>query len=81
MGINDLAALRSIQNVLGGYIQARSGINAYRYRLHDRTGITYLISLINGYIRNSKRIIQLNNVCNLLNIPLIEPHPLTQSSG
>nr|YP_764418.1 putative site-specific DNA endonuclease [Stigeoclonium helveticum]ABF60219.1 putative site-specific DNA endonuclease [Stigeoclonium helveticum] len=67
--------------MLGGYVKKRSGINAYRYRLHNKAGMMHLIQLINGHIRNSQRIPQLQRICNLYNIPFKDPIPLTDNNG
>jgi hypothetical protein len=51
----------------------RSGVKAYRYRLHNREGMIQLINCINGYIRHSSRLLHLHRVAQQLNIYLIEP--------
>lgn len=73
----DEHTLLSIKNKLGGSVKLRSGVNAFRYRLHNREGMINLVNRINGHIRNSKRVPQLMKVCKLLNIPFIDPFPLT----
>ena len=80
MGLEDLALLRFIQDKLGGGIKMRSGAKAYRYRLHNREGMQTLIHCINGYIRHSSRLLQLHRVCQQLNIPVLEPVILNNSS-
>lgn len=40
-----------------------------------------LITRINGYIRHSTRLLQLNRVCSVLDIPLLTPDTLTDSHG
>jgi LAGLIDADG endonuclease len=69
----DERILRIIQNKLGGSIKARSGVKAIRWRLYNRLGMLDLINRINGYIRHTNRLIQLNYVCTLLNIELKSP--------
>ncbi|BCU04896.1 putative LAGLIDADG endonuclease (mitochondrion) [Astrephomene gubernaculifera] len=69
-----------IQNKLGGRIQLRSGVSAVRYRLHNKDGIINLIHRINGLCRNSVRVVQLQRMCEHLNIPYIQPLPLTADS-
>lgn len=81
VGFEDLAILRYIQNKLGGSIKIRSGAKAYRYRLHNREGIIILISCVNGYIQHSSRLLQLHRVCLELNIPVIRPVTITNSSA
>ena len=80
MGLEDLALLRFIQDKLGGSIKMRSGAKAYRYRLHHREGMKTLIHCINGNIRHSSRLLQLHRVCQQLNIPVLEPVILNNSS-
>jgi ubiquinol-cytochrome c reductase cytochrome b subunit len=58
-------------------LKLRAGINAVRYRLHNKEGMINLINAINGNIRNTKRLPQLHKVCTILNIPIIEPINLT----
>jgi LAGLIDADG endonuclease len=77
MDIRDEHALQIIKNVYGGSIKLRSGANALRYRLHHKSGLLSLISDINGNIRNSNRLIQLNKICIKYELNLIYPKPLT----
>jgi hypothetical protein len=56
--ISDIAVLEKIQLKYGGFIQPRSGVNAMRYRLHNKTGMIKIVQDINGYIRNPARFIQ-----------------------
>lgn len=69
-----------IQNKLGGSTKARSGVNAVRYRLHNKEGMLDLTYRINGLCRNSVRIAQLKNMCEHLNVPFIHLQPLTADS-
>lgn len=75
MALSDEHALSQIKQKLGGSIKLRSGVKALRYRLHHKEGILELVSRINGHIRNSVRLEQLKKVCDILNIPLLEPKP------
>ncbi|MCB7059711.1 hypothetical protein LIZ31_17210, partial [Eggerthella lenta] len=68
VALEDEIALKEIQNKFGGSIKLRSGVKAIRYRLLNKTGIIKLINAVNGNIRNSKRLVQFNKVCILLNI-------------
>lgn len=72
----DYHTLMLIKNKLGGSVKLRSGINAYRYRLHNREGMLNLIHRINGNIRNSQRIPALMKVCSVLDIIYIPAVPL-----
>lgn len=81
MDIYDEYALNKVKQKLGGSIKLRSGAKAFRYRLHHKTGMLNLIHRINGKIRQSKRIVQLKNICTKLDIPFKEPVPLTPNSS
>ena len=70
-------ALQIIKNVYGGSIKLRSGISALRYRVHHKTGLLTLINDVNGEIRNSNRLVQLNKICLKYEISLIYPQKLT----
>lgn len=78
---SDEKALMLIKNKCGGSVKLRSGVKAFRYRLHHKNGIKNLVNRINGNIRNTKRIPQLIKVCNILEIPYVEPCPLSLSSS
>ena len=81
MGISDEHCLRYIQNKLGGSIKLRSGVKAWRWRLHNKDGMTQLIYCINGHIRHSGRTVQLHKVCQTLNITPSAPSVLDQNSA
>jgi ubiquinol-cytochrome c reductase cytochrome b subunit len=70
-----------IQNKFGGSVKLRSGSNSIRYRLHNRAGMIKLINAINGNIRNTKRLVQLEKVCILLDIKIIRPIKLTKENS
>ena len=77
MDIRDEHALQIVKNVYGGSIKLRSGANAIRYRLHHKSGLLKLINDVNGEIRNSNRLVQLNKICHKYEIILIYPKKLT----
>ena len=77
MDLRDEHALQIIKNVYGGSIKLRSGISALRYRLHHKSGLLKLINDVNGEIRNSNRLVQLNKICLKYEISLIYPQKLT----
>jgi len=81
MGIDDEHTLMQIKQKLGGSVKSKAGVKALRYRLHNRAGMIDLITRINGHIRNSVRLPQLELVCYNLNIPLIQPMEITKSNG
>lgn len=81
MDIRDENALQSVKNVYGGSIKLRSNAKALRYRLHHKEGLLRLIYDVNGLIRNSYRLVQLNKVCTKYEISLILPEKLTYNNG
>lgn len=81
MDVRDERALQAIKNVYGGSIKLRSGVSALRYKLHHKEGLLSLINDVNGEIRNSVRLIQLNYICIKYNIALTSPIPLTSDNA
>ena len=81
VALADERLLRIIQNKLGGSIKPRSGVQAIRWRLHNRAGMLELTHRVNGYIRHSKRFIQFNRVCALLSVQIISPDTLHNKHG
>jgi hypothetical protein len=81
VALADERMLRIIQNKLGGSIKPRSGVQAIRWRLHNRSGMLELINRINGYIRHSSRLAQLNSVCALMDVELLSPDTLHNKHG
>lgn len=81
MDIRDERALQAVKRVYGGSIKLRSNANALRYRLHHKEGLLNLINDVNGQIRNSNRMTQLNKICLKYNLILIWPEKLTKDNG
>src|SRR6266571_4802085 len=81
MDIRDEHALQIIKNVYGGSIKLRSGCNAIRYRLHHKSGLLNLINDVNGQIRNSNRLVQLNKILNKYELTLIYPDKINYDNG
>lgn len=81
MDIRDENALQSVKSVYGGSIKLRSNAKALRYRLHHKEGLLRIINDVNGLIRNSYRLVQLNKVCTKYDISLILPEKLTFEDG
>jgi hypothetical protein len=81
MDIRDEHALQFIKNAYGGSIKLRSGSNSIRYRLHHKLGLLNLIKDVNGLIRNSNRLLQLNKICIKYELNLIYPDKLNYDSG
>ncbi|CAO1638533.1 unnamed protein product, partial (mitochondrion) [Parajaminaea phylloscopi] len=63
-----------------GTIKKRAGNKSYRYRVDNKATMKILIKNLNGYIRHSKRLPQLHEMCIALNIPLQEPVELIKGS-
>jgi hypothetical protein len=81
MDIRDEHALNIIKNIYGGTIKLVSGARALRYCLRHKEGFLALVHDINGLIRNSNRLIQLNKICNKYDIELKYPEKLTYFNG
>lgn len=81
MSLADEHALAIIKQKLGGSIKLRSGVKAIRYRLHHKKGMEDLINRINGKIRRSSRIKQLNSICSKFNIEMVYPKDITVKNG
>lgn len=81
MGLQDEHALAIIKQNLGGSLKLRSGVKALRYRLHNKKGMIELINRVNGKIRHTSRIKQLELVCSTLKINITHPHDLTINNG
>jgi len=73
MSLQDEHALAIIKQKLGGSIKLRSGVKGLRYRLHNKKGMIELINRINGKIRHTSRVKQLESICSNLNIRIIYP--------
>lgn len=81
VALADERMLRIIQNKLGGTIKPRSGVRAIRWRLHNKSGMIELINRINGHIRHTSRLLQLNRVCSVLDLKLLSPDVLHNKHG
>ena len=81
VALADERMLRIIQDKLGGSIKPRSGVQAIRWRLHNRSGMIDLVNRINGYIRHSSRLIQLNNVCAVIGVQSLSSDRLHKKHG
>nr|YP_009072330.1 LAGLIDADG endonuclease [Sclerotinia borealis]AHX82994.1 LAGLIDADG endonuclease [Sclerotinia borealis] len=81
MGLQDEHALAIIKQKLGGSIKLRSGVKALRYRLHNQKGMIELINRVNGNIRHTSRIKQLESICLTLGINIIYPKAITIQNG
>lgn len=78
----NISVLQTIQSKLGGTITKRTtSQNTYRYYLGTKAGMIQLTHRINGNIRGYSRQIQFKELCIFLNIPYIEPSPLTVNNA
>lgn len=77
----DEPILMFVKQQLGGSLKLRSGTKSVRYRLHNTPGMIALVHRINGYIRNSVRMVQLERVCNHLKIDYKQPISLETDSS
>jgi hypothetical protein len=81
MDIRDEHALQIVKNVYGGSIKLVSNANALRYCLRHKSGFISLVNDVNGNIRNSYRLVQLNKICVKYDIPLIYPAKLSYDNA
>lgn len=81
MSLQDEHALAIIKQKLGGSIKLRSGTKALRYRLHNKKGMVELINRINGKVRHTSRVKQLESICCNLNMIIIYPTAITKNNG
>jgi hypothetical protein len=81
MDIRDEHALQIVKNVYGGSIKLRSNSNALRYRLHHKEGLLTLINDVNGHIRNSHRLVELNKICDKYDLNPIYPNKMDYDNG
>lgn len=65
----------------GGSVKLYGGDNYLRYRLHHKEGLLNLINKVNGLLQNPIRILQLGKICEIYNIELKDPKPLTYYNG
>ena len=81
MDIKDFNAIEIIKNVYGGSIKYPSGKKAVRYCLRHKSGFLDLVNDVNGLIRNSNRLVQLEKVLRKYGIELIYPKKLTYNNA
>jgi len=81
MSLQDEHALAIIKQKLGGSLKLRSGVKALRYRLHNKKGMIELVNRINGKIRHTSRLKQLESICSNLKIKIVYPTVITKDNG
>lgn len=79
--LRDKKCLYLIKQKFGGSVKLFSGDNYLRYRLHHKEGLLNLINKVNGLLQNPIRILQLGKICEIYNIELKDPKPLTYYNG
>lgn len=79
--LRDKKCLYLIKQKFGGSVKLYSGDNYLRFRLHHKEGLLNLIDKTNGLFQNPIRILQLGKICEIYNIELKEPKPLTYYNG
>ncbi|NP_696987.1 Orf243 (mitochondrion) [Monosiga brevicollis] len=77
---SNLKCLYRIKTVFGGNIKPGKG-KWHRYKLHHKEGIINIVNSLNGRLRNPVRILQLDKVCALYNIKLLDTPSLNYSSN
>nr|YP_003204909.1 endonuclease [Millerozyma farinosa]CAY39279.1 Endonuclease, NAD5 group I intron encoded [Millerozyma farinosa] len=81
MDIKDKKSLYDIKNKFGGSMYMIANANALKYQMSHKKGLMTLMNAINGNMRNPKRMLQMNKLCNKYNIKLLFPKPLTYNNG
>ena len=81
MDSRDKKALEEVKERFGGNIYSIKNANALRYVLSNKKELLVLIHVINGLIRNPKRLEQMNNYCIKYSVELKQPVSLTYNNG
>lgn len=81
MNSKDETVLRQIQNVYGGSLKPRAGLNAVRYRLHHKERILKVCLDVNGLIRHSTRLCQFKKVCDKISLEVQTPDNWNSNHG
>ena len=79
--IRDKNCLYQIKQKFGGAVKLRTNLNHLRFRMHHKQGMLDIIKAVNGEIRNPIRLLQLNKICEIYNIPVLQPAPLTYENA
>jgi len=74
--LRDIRCLSIIKQKYGGFLKVRANKNHLRYRLHNKIGLSNLITDVNGLIRNPIRLLQLGKICDKYEIILKQPKNL-----
>lgn len=79
--LEDLPQLAHIKNLFkAGNIKDRGSIRALRLRVHNKTDMTNIISIVQQEIRHPKRYNQMIKLLKVLNLPILTTNELTPNS-
>ena len=81
VGIKEHILLSSVKKHLGGAIKKRTGVNAYRWRLHNNKGINMLLDFIDGKLIIKRRQSQYNLVCAALKRTPLVSKPISRRNA
>jgi len=79
--LRNIRCLSIIKQKYGGFLKVRANKNHLRYRLHNKIGLSNLITDVNGLIRNPIRLLQLGKICDKYEIILKQPKNLIYYNG
>jgi hypothetical protein len=72
-GLADTPMLSFAAGLFGGKISPRTGVKAWRLRIHNLAGMMLLVTLVNGWIRHTSKLVAFTRVCVQLGIAVIKP--------
>ena len=81
VALHDERILRTIHKFLARSIKLRSGAQAVRWRLHNKSGMINFVNRVNGNIKHSNRLLQLNNVSATLGLEVVNANVLHKDNG
>lgn len=76
MGSEDKALLEKLASILGGTVNKRPGVDAYKLNVSYFEGVLALVHGLNGLIQNKKRIAQLEKVSRRLGVASVPQKPV-----
>jgi len=79
--IVNVTMLLYIQHKLGGTVKIRSGDQSVRWRLHSKKGLLDLLTRVNGNIRHTSRLVQLNQLSAVLGFQVFSPNSLDRKNA
>jgi hypothetical protein len=81
MGIKDQKVLYDIRSKIGGSIHTIANNHSVKYKLSNKKGLINLLNNINGLLRNSNRMLQMNKLCIKYDIEFMNSGELTYNNG